>query len=186
MLQIIPNLITSLRLLLAIPIYIFIYQGSEFLALILFVVAGFSDGLDGYLARRFKWESKFGKLLDPLADKFLILGTLLALAFANLLPMWLVGLLLIRDGLAVIGAMLYLMLFEGRSPESNRWGKHFTGWVIALFIITLLNEIIVSSLFFLGLLKQIATLGVLVFSFLSVIYYLRKEGKEVYDHLFKS
>lgn len=186
MLKIIPNLITSLRLLLAIPIYIFIYQGNESLALILFVLAGLSDGLDGYLARRFKWESEFGKLLDPLADKCLILSTLLALAFANLLPMWLVGLLLIRDGLAVIGAMLYLMLFEGRSPESNRWGKHFTGWVIALFIITLLNETIVSGVFFFVILKQLATTGVLIFASLSVVYYSRREGRQVYDYLFKS
>ena len=80
MLQIIPNLITSLRLLLAIPISISIYNGNEGLALLLFIFAGLSDGIDGYLARRFKWESQFGKLLDPLADKCLILATLLALA----------------------------------------------------------------------------------------------------------
>ena len=95
MLQIIPNLITSLRLLLAIPISISIYNGNEGLALLLFIFAGLSDGIDGYLARRFKWESQFGKLLDPLADKCLILATLLALAFAQLLPIWLVSLLVL-------------------------------------------------------------------------------------------
>ena len=186
MLQLVPNVITSLRLLLAIPICIFIYQGNELLALLLFIFAGISDGFDGYLARRFTWESEFGKLLDPLADKCLILSTLLALAYVQLLPIWLVSILLVRDALAVMGSMLYLMLFEGRNSESNRWGKHFTGWTIALFIITLLQESISSYLMLLNLLYEIAVVGVLLFTALSVFTYARKQGKEVYKHLFKS
>ena len=186
MLQLIPNVITSLRLLLAIPICISIYQGNELLALLLFIFAGISDGFDGYLARRFTWESEFGKLLDPLADKCLILSTLLALAYVQLLPIWLVSILLVRDALAVMGSMLYLMLFEGRNSESNRWGKHFTGWTIALFIITLLQESISSYLMLLNLLYEIAVVGVLIFTALSVFTYARKQGKEVYKHLFRS
>lgn len=186
MLQLIPNVITSLRLLLAIPICIFIYQGNELLALLLFIFAGISDGFDGYLARRFTWESEFGKLLDPLADKCLILSTLLALAYVQLLPIWLVSILLVRDALAVMGSMLYLMLFEGRNSESNRWGKHFTGWTIALFIITLLQESISAYSMLLNLLYEIAVVGVLIFTALSVFTYARKQGKEVYKHLFRS
>ena len=186
MFQLIPNLITSLRLLLAIPICIFIYQGNELLALLLFIFAGISDGFDGYLARRFTWESEFGKLLDPLADKCLILSTLLALAYVQLLPIWLVSILLVRDALAVMGSMLYLMLFEGRNSESNRWGKHFTGWTIALFIITLLQESIRAYSVLLNLLYEIAVVGVLIFTALSVFTYARKQGKEVYKHLFRS
>ena len=186
MFQLIPNLITSLRLLLAIPICIFIYQGNELLALLLFIFAGVSDGFDGYLARRFAWESEFGKLLDPLADKCLILSTLLALAYVQLLPIWLVSILLVRDALTVMGSMLYLMLFEGRNSESNRWGKHFTGWTIALFIITLLQESISPYSMLLNLLYEIAVIGVLIFTALSVFTYAREQGKEVYKHLFRS
>ena len=186
MLQLIPNVITSLRLLLAIPICISIYQGNELLALLLFIFAGISDGFDGYLARRFTWESEFGKLLDPLADKCLILSTLLALAYVQLLPIWLVSILLVRDALAVMGSMLYLMLFEGRSSESNRWGKHFTGWTIALFIITLLRESISSYSMLLNFLYEIAVVGVLIFTALSVFTYAREQGKEVYKNLFRS
>ena len=186
MLQLIPNVITSLRLLLAIPICISIYQGNELLALLLFIFAGISDGFDGYFARRFTWESEFGKLLDPLADKCLILSTLLALAYVQLLPIWLVSILLVRDALAVMGSMLYLMLFEGRNSESNRWGKHFTGWTIALFIITLLQESISAYSMLLNLLYEIAVVGVLIFTALSVFTYARKQGKEVYKHLFRS
>ena len=186
MLQLIPNVITSLRLLLAIPICIFIYQGNELLALLLFIFAGISDGFDGYLARRFTWESEFGKLLDPLADKCLILSTLLALAYVQLLPIWLVSILLVRDALAVMGSMLYLMLFEGRNSESNKWGKHFTGWTIALFIIALLQESISSYSMLLNLLYEIAVVGVLIFTALSVFTYAREQGKEVYKDLFRS
>ena len=186
MLQLIPNVITSLRLLLAIPICISIYQGNELLALLLFIFAGISDGFDGYLARRFTWESEFGKLLDPLADKCLILSTLLALAYVQLLPIWLVSILLVRDALAVMGSMLYLMLFEGRNSESNRWGKHFTGWTIALFIITLLQESISAYSMLLNLLYEIAVVGVLIFTALSVFTYSREQGREVYRHLFRS
>ena len=186
MFQLVPNAITSLRLLLAIPICIFVYQGNELLALLLFIFAGISDGFDGYLARRFTWESEFGKLLDPLADKCLILSTLLALAYVQLLPIWLVSILLVRDALAVMGSMLYLMLFEGRNSESNRWGKHFTGWTIALFIITLLQESINSYSMLLNLLYEIAVVGVLIFTALSVFTYAREQGQEVYKHLFRS
>ena len=81
MLSAIPNLITGLRFILVVPISISVYQGNDLLALILFVIAGLSDGLDGYLARKFNWLSDFGRFADPLADKCLILATLLAFAF---------------------------------------------------------------------------------------------------------
>ena len=87
MIAAIPNIITGLRFFLVIPISISIYEGKDFLALILFVVAGLSDGLDGYLARKFDWCSDFGQFADPLADKCLIVATLLAFAFSEKLPL---------------------------------------------------------------------------------------------------
>ena len=183
---IIPNLITTTRLLLSIPISISIYQGSEGIALILFIVAGLSDGLDGFLARKFSWESKFGRLLDPLADKCLILSTLLALAFAELLPIWFVGVLLIRDAVVVMGSILYLTIFEGRNSKSNRWGKHYTGWTIAMFIIILLNQSLLSFTLFLDLLFKVSLFGVLSFSLLSLFYYFKEQGREVFLQLFRN
>ena len=180
----IPNLITFLRLLLALPISISIYQGNELQALILFILAGLSDGLDGYLARKYNWESKYGELLDPLADKCLILSTILALAFSNKLPIWFVSTLLARDGIIVMGAMLYMMLFEGHHTLSNRWGKHYTGWIIAMLIIVLLQGTLVTGSASLHNLAQISKLGVLFFTFLSLFSYFKEPGKLIFNQLF--
>ena len=108
MLSAIPNLITGMRFILVIPISIYIYQGNELWALILFIIAGLSDGLDGYLARKYNWSSEFGKFADPLADKCLIIATLLAFAFSGKLPIWFVYLMLSRDGIILIGAIMHL------------------------------------------------------------------------------
>ena len=176
----IPNLITAMRLILVIPISVSIYQGNFLLALVLFVVAGLSDGLDGYLARRYNWKSEFGQFADPLADKCLILATLLALAFSERLPLWFVYTMLTRDGLILIGSMMYLLLFDNNQALPNRWGKHYTGWTIALFIIVLTG----SSFDFLPkFLEWIAMLGVLIFIVLSLVSYFNQEGRAIFKKI---
>ena len=177
MLSAIPNLITAMRFILVIPISISIYQGNYLIALILFIVAGLSDGIDGYLARRYNWTSEFGQFADPLADKCLILATLLALAFSERLPLWFVYTMLTRDGLILIGSMMYLLLFDSNQALPNRWGKHYTGWTIALFIIVLID----SSFNFLPMfLEWIAMSGVLIFIGLSLVSYLNQEGRAIF------
>ena len=176
----IPNLITGLRFVLVIPISIYIYQGNDLLALILFIVAGLSDGLDGYLARKYNWFSEFGQFADPLADKCLILATLLAFAFSEKLPLWFVYMMLSRDGIILIGAMLHLLLFENRQALPNRWGKHYTGWTIALFIIVLIQSSLSILPFYI---EWIAMIGVVFFTFLSLSTYLMNEGKNIFKEI---
>jgi cardiolipin synthase len=180
MLSNIPNLITVIRFLLVVPISIFIYQGQDLYALILFIAAGLSDGLDGYLARKFSWMSEFGQIADPLADKCLIIATLLALAFSEKLPLWVVYLMLSRDGLILIGAILYMLMFDSAKALPNRWGKHYTGWTIALFIIVLLRA---SFDIFPILLEWISTTGVVVFAILSFSGYSRNQGKRIFKNM---
>ena len=180
MISAIPNLITGIRFILVIPISIYIYQGNELWALILFIIAGLSDGLDGYLARRYNWCSEFGKFADPLADKCLIIATLLAFAFSGKLPIWFVYLMLSRDGIILIGAIMHLLLFENKQAPPNRWGKHYTGWTIALFIIVLLQ----SALPFVPIyLEWIAMAGVIFFIFLSLFNYLNQEGRLIFKKI---
>jgi len=83
----------------------------------LFAVAAFTDGLDGFLAKRFGWTSELGKYLDPLADKLLLVTVFACLSVAGLAPWWLTAIVLLRDFVIVVGAYVYRALFgplEGR------------------------------------------------------------------------
>jgi cardiolipin synthase len=103
----IPNLITILRILLVIPMMLLLARGEYWVVLGIFAFAGLSDGLDGYLARRFNWRTPLGALLDPLADKLMLVGVYLVLGGMGMLPAWLVGLVVLRDVVIISGALAY-------------------------------------------------------------------------------
>jgi len=107
-----PNLITGLRILLVAPFLWALLEERYSAALLLFVIAGVSDALDGFLAKYFGWTSELGSLLDPIADKLLLMGAILALGWLDELPGWLVALVILRDLLIVIGAVSYHLLIE--------------------------------------------------------------------------
>jgi cardiolipin synthase len=103
----IPNLITLGRILLVpIVVWAIATPGAMWIAFVLFVAAGVSDAVDGYLAKRFKMTTELGAYLDPLADKALIVSIYLTLGINNLIPRWLVILVVSRDILIVGGIML--------------------------------------------------------------------------------
>jgi cardiolipin synthase len=102
-----PNVLTVFRFLL-VPLVVYYMLDYRFgPALVLFALAGFSDALDGFLARRYHWTSRVGALMDPLADKLLMVSSFLALGWLGLLPYWLVGLVILRDLVIVTGAIIY-------------------------------------------------------------------------------
>jgi cardiolipin synthase len=103
----IPNIISVARILLVIPIVFLMWQGQYGHAFILALIAGLSDGVDGFLARKYGWQSRLGAFLDPIADKLLLLATFLLLGLKGFLPWWLVLLVIFRDVLIVAGAMAY-------------------------------------------------------------------------------
>ncbi len=102
----IPNFITILRLLLVPVIILLMATGHMMLALIGFVVAGVSDGVDGFIARRFDMRSELGTYLDPIADKLLLVSVFLALVYVGAIPVWLVVLVVSRDVMIISGVML--------------------------------------------------------------------------------
>jgi cardiolipin synthase len=143
------------------------------LALGLFILAGLSDGLDGFLAKHYHWQSRLGSYLDPLADKLLLVSSFLSLTWIGLVPVWLTSTVVLRDVVILSGAIAYYFLlkpFEGQ--------PHWTSKVNTFFQLLL----IVSVLFSEGV-RPLAnglifslTLVVLVTSLTSGVIYVRVWG----------
>ena len=85
--------------------------------------AGFSDGLDGYLANRFDWKTRLGGLLDPVADKLLVAGMFITLAWVGQIPVWLAAIVILRDVVIFGGAVAYNFLIEPVQGEPSRVSK---------------------------------------------------------------
>jgi cardiolipin synthase len=106
-----PNLICLIRLGLIWPVAAALASGNSLLALTLFTLAAVSDGLDGYLAKRFNWTSELGKFLDPMADKFLLMTVFVESAWLGLVPWWITAAAVARDVMIGLGALLFRMWF---------------------------------------------------------------------------
>jgi cardiolipin synthase len=102
-----PNLICLLRIALVWPIVVSIADAAYPQTLVLFFIAAMSDGLDGFLAKRFGWTSELGKRLDPLADKLLLVGVFLVATWYGLIPRWLTIVAVGRDVLILLGSLAY-------------------------------------------------------------------------------
>lgn len=105
----IPNFITLIRILLVPLLVIFLLEGERHMAFLVFLAAGFSDALDGFLARLLKQKSALGAFIDPIADKLLLITTYITLAVLGLLPKWLAVLVVSRD-IIILGGLGILML----------------------------------------------------------------------------
>jgi cardiolipin synthase len=121
------------------PILMLIMSARFDWALVFFVLAGFSDGLDGYLAKRFSWHTRFGALLDPIADKLLVAGLFVILAYTGHVPVWLTVLVLLRDFVIVAGATAYNFLVRPVEGEPTRISKINTALQL-LFLLFVLSR----------------------------------------------
>jgi cardiolipin synthase (CMP-forming) len=106
-----PNLICLVRLALIWPVATALYGGRYGLALALFMLAAVSDGLDGYLAKRFNWTSDLGKFLDPAADKLLLVTVFVESTWLGLVPWWVTAAAVARDVMIALGALVYRLWF---------------------------------------------------------------------------
>lgn len=133
-----PNAISLMRMALVVPILLLILEGSFGWALALFWLAGLSDGVDGYLAKRFNWHTRLGALLDPVADKLLVAGMFITLAYTQDIPMWLAAIVIGRDLVIVAGAIAYNFLIEPLDGEPTNISKINTvlELLFLLFVLT--------------------------------------------------
>ena len=102
-----PNVITLTRLLLLVPLAFYLSKADYRVSLIIFFIAGLSDALDGFLAKRFNWVSRFGSILDPIADKALLVLTMGLLTLNQKISDELFILVALRDIYIVMGAYVY-------------------------------------------------------------------------------
>ncbi|MBE6651531.1 MAG: CDP-diacylglycerol--glycerol-3-phosphate 3-phosphatidyltransferase [Ruminococcaceae bacterium] len=131
----IPNILTLFRMLL-VPVFIYFFHVTKqhVLAVAVFLLAGFTDVLDGFLARHYNWTSNIGKILDPFADKCMQVTALVCLGQSGFVPWWVVGVLVLKELVLFIGA-LFALKKEKVYVQSNWYGKAGT---VAFYIVATL------------------------------------------------
>lgn len=122
-LKYIPNLICIVRIILVAPITCSLLEEKYGLALLLILIAGLSDALDGYLARRFDWRTRLGGLLDPAADKLLMFAVYVTLAWIGLVPIWFSAIVVGRDIVIIGGTIVYQLYVAPMHGEPTDTSK---------------------------------------------------------------
>lgn len=130
----IPNAISIMRILLIAPIILLFVYGEFGWALGLFVIASLSDGLDGYIAKKYDWNTRLGAFLDPAGDKLLVAWSFGTLAFLGQIPVWLAVIVILRDVLIVAGSFIYHYLVRRLEGEPTVISKLNTGLEFAFLI----------------------------------------------------
>jgi cardiolipin synthase len=132
-----PNAISIGRMVLVAPLALFIVEGRYAAALLVLVVGGLSDGLDGFLAKQFDWRTRIGGLLDPAADKLLLVGAFVSLTYVGLVPLPLTLVVVGRDVTIVLGAICYQWLIAPVEAEPAAISKLNTACQLAMVFFTL-------------------------------------------------
>lgn len=144
-----PNRLSLIRIF-SVPVLVFLMYGSEpwcrWAALAVFILASLTDFLDGYLARKHQWITDFGKFIDPLADKMLVLSAFMMLTEQKLLPAWFVVLILARE-LSVDGLRLVAMT-QKKVIAAGKLGKIKTTSQMILIILIMIFRFHALSLWF--------------------------------------
>lgn len=135
----IPNAICVARILLIIPMVLALLHGQYVAALALIVVAGASDLLDGFLAKTFDWRTRLGGLLDPAADKLLVLCAYLTLTWLGFVPLGLTAVVILRDVVIVAGALAYQVVIGKLRGEPTLISKLNTACQLAFLVFTIMR-----------------------------------------------
>lgn len=140
MLKHIPNILTILRFILIPVIIISIFQGNYILGIVFFTLSGFTDILDGCIARKFNLVSTFGKLMDPLADKLTQISVLTSLVLTHIIPVWILVIVIFKELIMVMGASF---LYGKDVVVYSKWyGKLAT----VLFYLAIVISLVIKQL----------------------------------------
>ncbi len=137
----IPNLLSIIRIALVYPILNNIYLGNFKISIVFFLVASLTDALDGFLARKMNWQTELGQILDPVADKLLLSGTIFILWLNNFIPFYIFVIFISRDVAILTGAAIQMSIIESDTPAPNLLGKITTSLQIVYISLIFLNEI---------------------------------------------
>ena len=138
MLKHIPNILTIIRFLLIPFILFYIFTGNYILAFIFFTISGITDIADGCIARKYNLISNFGKLMDPLADKLTQIATLTSLVVINIIPLWILIVILSKEFIMICGASF---LYGKDVVVYSKWyGKLSTVLLYVAIVFSLLTK----------------------------------------------
>ena len=129
----IPNILTIIRFIFIPSIIVSLISDNYLLALILFTLSSITDVLDGKIARKYNAISDFGKLMDPLADKLTQLSILITLAFKNVIPFWIVFILIAKEMIMIAGASF---LYGKSLVVSSKWYGKLTTVLIYIAVVS--------------------------------------------------
>lgn len=174
MLKYVPNTLTIIRFLLIPVIIFFIFSGNYILAFVFFTISGLTDITDGFIARKFNLISNFGKLMDPLADKLTQIATLASLVLTNIIPIWILLIVLLKEFIMICGASF---LYGKNVVVYSKWyGKLATVlFYIAIVVSLLLKQFELTSIW------ENLDLGLYTLALLTTIFSLLMYVKDLYN-----
>jgi cardiolipin synthase len=137
-----PNIICLIRIALILPLLQAMVAGEQVRILVLFSIAAVSDALDGYLAKRFQWTSDLGRMLDPLADKLLLMSVFITAAWLDIAPWWVATVAVARDLIIGVGALIFRLWFGPLRGRPSLISKINTGMQILYLLAVILASAI--------------------------------------------
>jgi cardiolipin synthase len=141
----IPNFLSLLRIVLVPVFVIFLIQVQYYNALIVFVIAGLTDALDGTMARLLNAQTKLGSYLDPIADKLLLATSFVTLAILGIIPGWLTVIVMSRDFIILLGIAILSLMSVTFEIKPALIGKVTTALQIATIFLALLDQAVVND-----------------------------------------
>jgi len=172
-----PNQLTLLRLVFVPFAAIAVLERHYGWALIIFIVAGLSDGLDGLLARALKQRTTLGQYLDPLADKLLLSTLFIVLSVMHKIPWRVTILVFTRDGFILLVAAVFYVTSSLRGFRPSIWGKVNTVVQIVIVGVVLLYE--VHAELWIAALRSVGDWSTMAFTVISGVHYVLRAGAEL-------